>query len=156
MGPDVMAPQYTEGDVSDEPAKIGCSPIPCGSCPYRRDVPSGVWSPEEYAKLPAYDAETFAQPAKLFMCHQQNNSLCTGWVQSHANRDHRFDLLALRFSRTIDDAEVSKVALSEPLVPLFRSGAAAARHGLKACKRPGPRARKIIDNIVTKRKRGQS
>jgi hypothetical protein len=31
---------------------------PCPSCPYRKDVPSGVWAPEEYDKLPAYDNDT--------------------------------------------------------------------------------------------------
>lgn len=27
--------------------------VPCGTCPYRRDVPAGIWHGEEYAKLPA-------------------------------------------------------------------------------------------------------
>lgn len=42
---------------------------PCGSCPYRRDAPQGLWQPEEYVKLPAYDTETPDQPARLFACH---------------------------------------------------------------------------------------
>jgi hypothetical protein len=31
------------------------APKPCESCPYRKDVPSGVWSEGEYRKLPQYD-----------------------------------------------------------------------------------------------------
>lgn len=41
---------------------------PCSSCPYRRDVPSGVWHREEYEKLLQYDDSTEILPA--FMCHQ--------------------------------------------------------------------------------------
>lgn len=36
---------------------------PCHSCPYRRDVPSGVWATEEYDKLLPYDADTASQPS---------------------------------------------------------------------------------------------
>lgn len=28
-----------------------CRTEPCETCPYRRDVPSGVWSADEYRKL---------------------------------------------------------------------------------------------------------
>jgi hypothetical protein len=49
---------------------------PCGSCPYRKDVPSGVWETLEYEKLPPYDGETFEQPFEAFFCHQQNGRLC--------------------------------------------------------------------------------
>lgn len=131
--------------------KTGCAPIPCGSCPYRRDVPSGIWSTEEYAKLPAYDRPTQEQPPHLFMCHQQNDSLCTGWVQSHADRPHAFDLLALRFPSNIDTHQVSKVAMSEPLVRLFRTGRAAMLHGMRAIKRPGKRAKEMMAAILKKR-----
>ncbi|MFD7961193.1 DUF6283 family protein [Streptomyces zaomyceticus] len=39
------------------------APRPCASCPYRRDVPSGVWSRGDYVKLPLYDGPTWTQPA---------------------------------------------------------------------------------------------
>ena len=48
------------------------APRPCDSCPYRQDVPSGIWAASEYAKLPAYDAPTCAQSARLFLCHQHD------------------------------------------------------------------------------------
>lgn len=43
---------------------------PCGSCPYRRDAPAGLWHPEELSLLTGYDAETWEQPRTLFLCHQ--------------------------------------------------------------------------------------
>jgi hypothetical protein len=134
--------------------RIGCLPVPCTTCPYRCDVPSGVWAEEEYQKLPAYDRPTWEQPAALFMCHQKNNGLCTGWLQSHANRPHDVDLLALRMNyRKLDVKQVSGVALSKPIVALFRSGAAAMRHGLKAISRPGRKAKQAMQRLVAKRKR---
>jgi hypothetical protein len=36
-------------------------------------------------------------------------------------------------------------------VPLFKSGAAAAAHGKRAIKRPGVRARRVIERLVRKR-----
>ena len=55
----------------DPPAKR-----PCGSCPYRRDAPSGIWSREEYEKLPEYDKPTAYQPPQVFMCHRNAGCLC--------------------------------------------------------------------------------
>ncbi len=135
-----------------EGEKIGCSPIPCSTCPYRKDVPSGVWHEDEYAKLPAYDRPTFEQPGNLFMCHQKTGGLCTGWVQSHANREHCFDLLALRFNYRKFDHTVAAVAQSEPKVPLFTTGAEAARHGMKDIKKPGRKTKTAMKQLVKKRK----
>lgn len=132
--------------------KIGCAAVPCPTCPYRRDVPSSIWAEEEYRKLPAYDQPTWQQPSALFMCHQHNNNLCTGWLQSHANRPHDVDLLALRLNWPKLDAIVSKVALTKPAVALFASGFAAMRHGLKAILKPGRKAKAAIDKIAKRKK----
>jgi hypothetical protein len=55
---------------------------PCKSCPYRRDVPSGIWHSSEYDKLPQYDGEIVDQLMKggqaLFDCHQRDGNLCAG------------------------------------------------------------------------------
>lgn len=134
--------------------KIGCLPIPCVTCPYRKDVPSGIWHEEEYEKLVRYDAPTMQQPAKLFMCHSQPDGLCTGWVQSHADRDHAFDLLALRLNWRQCDVEALKtVSQSEPAVPLFKTGAAAMWHGMKKIKKPDEKAAQAIEQIERKRKK---
>lgn len=69
----------------------GPAPKPCASCPYRRDVPSGVWHPDEYTKLRRYDEDTSQQPAGLFICHQtdaENDArrVCAGWVGCHGDQ----------------------------------------------------------------------
>ena len=108
---------------------------PCGSCPYRRDVPSGLWSPEEYAKLPAYDGQTWEQPTSLFMCHQRDGCLCAGWLACH-DTDH---LLALRL-HCVDPSAFGYVSP----VPVFGSGAEAAAHGSADIDAPGIAARRMI------------
>lgn len=118
---------------------------PCGSCPYRRDVPSCVWAREEYEKLPAYDLDTPDQPGRLFMCHQKDGCLCGGWLMAH-DRDH---LLALGLHwRTLD----SSVWDYAPDVPVFGSGAEAAAHGISGIEGPWPEARRKIDGIQRKRR----
>lgn len=114
---------------------------PCGSCPYRRDVPSGIWAAEEYAKLPAYDRETWQQPPGLFMCHQQDGCLCGGWLAAH----DRENLLALRIHGPRLDPGVWDY---EPGVPVFGSGAQAAAHGIAEIVNPGTEAQRKIDGLL--------
>lgn len=70
--------------AASEPGLGPPSRCPCASCPYRRDVPSGVWAPEEYEKLRRYDAPTMEQPPQVFLCHQKNrdtaNRVGAGWA----------------------------------------------------------------------------
>lgn len=98
---------------------------PCGTCPYRTDVPAGIWDAREYEKLRAYDGETHEQVFKgtlaLFYCHQQDGHLCAGWVACH-DTEH---LLALR----VNDVHPDTFDYKSP-VPVFNSGAAAAAHGM--------------------------
>lgn len=112
---------------------------PCGSCPYRRDVPAGIWHPSEYAKLYRYDGETWGQSTALFFCHQQDGRLCAGWVGCHDTRE----LLALRLNRVAPETFDY-----ESPVPLFASGAEAAEHGLSGVKSPAPRARRFIEKLA--------
>lgn len=132
----------------------GPAPRPCQSCPYRRDVPSGVWAASEYAKLTAYDRDTADQPAEMFLCHQNppdtaQSRLCAGWAGCHGDQ-----LLALRLAGARRDLppEVVQAAMTyvSP-VPLFDSGAAAARHGVRDLTAPGQRASAVIDAIVRRR-----
>lgn len=88
--------------------------VPCGSCPYRKDVPSGIWHPDEYAKLPAYDRETPFQPTSLFMCHQRDGCLCGGWLMTHDRRH----LLALRIAAGRIDPAVFDYARMSRYSPL--------------------------------------
>ncbi|MDL4812763.1 DUF6283 family protein [Actinomadura opuntiae] len=128
------------------------APRPCASCPYRRDVPSGVWAASEYDKLRRYDAPTFAQPPGVFLCHQQNRDavgarLCGGWAGVHDGAN----LLALRIAVAdgrLSPEERDAVVGYESPVPLFASGAEAAAHGVAEIAAPGERAVAAMSKIA--------
>lgn len=124
---------------------------PCHSCPYRRDVPSGVWATEEYDKLLPYDGETYEQPPGPFLCHDGNakNDLCRGWAECHGR-----ELLSLRLAvatHQMDGDEYAK--LGDCDVPLFDSAAEAAEHGRREIDAPGPEAGKRIAILTSKHER---
>lgn len=124
-----------------EPAKN-----PCGSCPYRRDVPAGIWHPDEYAKLPEYDLPTGEQPPGIFICHQQNQRPCSGWVGCHDMEE----TLALRFAVLRNDltpATVAAILDYTTPTPLFATGLEAAVHGLAGVADPDQRAQRMIDKL---------
>lgn len=125
----------------EEPARR-----PCDTCPYRRDVPSGVWDRSEYAKLPRYDEPTIEQPEGVWRCHTSPVRVCAGWAGCHDGDE----LLALRIAlllgaMTPETAEAVRDYTSP--VPLFASGAQAAAHGLRDIDAPGPQARAAIAKI---------
>jgi hypothetical protein len=118
---------------------------PCASCPYRKDVPSGLWASEEYDKLSRYDAETFNQPIKVFACHAATEKLCHGWAVCHSNRGHGNELLALRVRGIAD--------IPSPRVPLFASGKEAADHGKRDIARPDEKAVAAMGRLLSKHER---
>ncbi|MGW3291055.1 DUF6283 family protein [Streptomyces sp. NPDC001002] len=126
------------------------APRPCDSCPYRCDVPSGVWAHEEYEKLRRYDAPTPEQPSGLFQCHQSDadssqSRICAGWAGCHGE-----GLLGLRislFRGRIDGAAFHAAAGYRSPVPLFGSGNEAADHGQADMVRPAAEATHLIDKI---------
>lgn len=123
---------------------------PCGSCPYRRDVPSGVWHRSEYEKLPRYDGETWDQPVGAFFCHQQDGHLCAGWVGCHDMEE----TMALRppfFQMNGLEPEDVQAALDyECPVPLFESGQEAADHGMRDLESPSEKAVKTGAKIYAR------
>lgn len=128
----------------------GPAPRPCESCPYRRDVPSGIWDASEYAKLPEYDRETFDQPHGLFQCHQNDHGdprarLCAGWVAVHGDQ-----LLALRIAVATNRVDPAVMEYSTD-VPLHPTGQAAAEHGLTHVTQPGTYAVQLITKIAARR-----
>jgi hypothetical protein len=128
------------------------APRPCASCPYRRDVPAGIWASGEYAKLRDYDNDTPDQPPALFQCHQADagspaRRVCAGWAGCHDGED----LLALRLAvidGRIDAATYRAVADYVSPVPLFESGSEAAAHGERGIDAPDEEARRVIDKIA--------
>lgn len=123
---------------------------PCGTCPYRRDVPAGIWHAQEYDKLPAYDQDTPYQPTGMFQCHQHGRGdeqarLCAGWVGCHGDQ-----LLALRLGVAMGRIPAEVFAYTT-LVPLFASGAEAAAHGKAGIARPTRKAVRASAKIMAKR-----
>lgn len=130
--------------------KHGVLAAPCKSCPYRKDVPSGVWGAEEYEKLAAYDGEIIEQVMKgatsLFLCHQKNNCLCSGWLACHGPDN----LVAMRLHYSLVKPEAYEYETS---VPLFSSGAEAAEHGMRELEQVGKAAKRVMAQITRKRER---
>ncbi|WP_281186788.1 DUF6283 family protein [Nocardia mikamii] len=130
------------------------APRPCSSCPYRRDVPSGVWDAGEYDKLREYDREMSDQPLALFQCHQTDadsdlRRVCAGWVGCHGD-----DLLALRLAliqRRISPAVFEAAVGYRSPTPLFESGTEAAEHGQRDIGAPGPAAVHTMAKIIRRR-----
>ncbi|MGH3716534.1 MAG: DUF6283 family protein [Micromonosporaceae bacterium] len=127
-------------------------PRPCPTCPYRTDVPSGLWAREEYEKLRRYDTATIEQPPAVFTCHQKDREaagrrVCAGWAGCHDGDN----LLALRIaavSGVMSAADVQAVIDYVSPVDLFASGSEAADHGRAEISDPSPRAAVAIAKIV--------
>ncbi|MEU1525350.1 DUF6283 family protein [Nocardia rhamnosiphila] len=130
------------------------APRPCSSCPYRRDVPSGVWHGQEYDKLREYDREMPKQPVALFQCHQTDadsdlRRLCAGWAGCHGDNllALRLALIQQRISLAVFEATIGYRSPT----PLFASGAEAAEHGQRDIESPGPGAVHAMSKISRRR-----
>jgi hypothetical protein len=132
------------------------APRPCGSCPYRLDVPAGVWAAHEYEKLPPYDNQTAFQPPSAFFCHQADGHLCAGWVGCHDMRHNLgFFRLLVTGMQKLDPGDIDAIANYATDVPLFASGTEAALHGLSGVANPSPEAQRLIDRLTRKQERRQ-
>jgi Family of unknown function (DUF6283) len=125
---------------------------PCASCPYRRDVPSGVWATDEYDRLPGYDGPTGEQAMAgalgVFLCHNDpDKSVCAGW--SHLADENT---LALRLAEIFDrEVDVQAVLDYQTSVPVFASGAEAAEHGKRDIEAPSDEAIKTVRKVTVTR-----
>jgi hypothetical protein len=126
---------------------------PCASCPFRRDVPSGIWHEDEYAVLADFDGSIMEQAMSehgthAFGCHQADGKLCAGWA---GFRDPA-DLLAIRLG--VSAGKISPEALDYRTdVPLFASGAEARDHGMRDYAAPSEKAMDTVGKIITVRDR---
>lgn len=128
----------------------GVMTVPCKTCPYRRDVPSGVWDVSEYEKLPDYDGSIMDQLAAgatgLFMCHQKDGNLCAGWLATHGTDE----LLAMR----LHGGEVkNEVWGYQSPIPVFASGHEACEHGEAGIEKPDAKAKRAISRLLGKHDR---
>lgn len=124
---------------------------PCGSCPYRRDVPSGIWHPDEYVKLPRFDADTSGQPPAVFLCHQQDSRI---WAGCH-DMDRSLGLRIADATGALSGDDVDAVLDYVSPVPLFGSGAEAAAHGLAELDAPGVAAQRAMEKVTQRRHRNE-
>jgi hypothetical protein len=115
----------------------------CLACPYRRDVPSGVWAAQEYEKLAEYDRETYDQPMGAFHCHATPEVICHGWTVVHGRQDYEHEPIAFRMWG-IDPDSV------EEHTPLFSSGTEACEHGKHDILHPSPEAREVVARLMDK------
>jgi len=127
---------------------------PCGTCPYRRDVPSGIWDESEYVKLPRYDLDTWEQIEAgahrgFFYCHQQDGRLCAGWVGCHDMATNAAMRIGVS-SGWISPENYEEVCDYETPVPLFDSGQEAHDHGMAEYHEPSPAARKRVAKLIQK------
>ena len=123
--------------------------MPCEACPYRRDVPSGIWARHEYAKLKQYDQITPLQPFGKFACHASPEAICHGWAVVHSRRGHEYELVALRI-RKVGEAPPT---IPQEVVPLFSSGCEAAEHGMRDLENPSEEAREFSARLMAKHPR---
>lgn len=123
-------------------------PTPCETCPYRKDVPSGVWDISEYVKLVEYDAETSEQPPGVFLCHCGGGSvLCRGWLDVHDKEES----LSLRLGVLMGSLDPAIMDLPQSGVPVFGSGRQAAEHGLRDIENPDQTAIAAINKLSRRR-----
>lgn len=123
---------------------------PCGSCPYRCDVPSGVWAAEEYDKLPPYDAEeTWEQPYTVFLCHQQTGALCAGWVGCH-DMDKSMGLRIAAAQGIVTEEQYLEALDYVCSIPLWESGQAARDHGVERLDYPDEAVRRVYEKLKRK------
>lgn len=105
-----------------------------------------MWHPEEYAKLLAYDRDTGDQPPGAFHCHTQDGTICAGWLGYH----DPYDLLAVRLGVLQGSLDPSCYDYTTD-VPLWATGAEAAKHGLAEVAEPGPDAVEIMTKVLRRR-----
>jgi len=117
-------------------------PEPCPTCPYRKDVPSGVWHAEEYERLRRYDQDGVV--LGVFLCHQSIvagvDIVCKGWCVVHQ------DSIAVRLAMA--QGQFDRSALDEPKVGLHESGNAAADFGQRDIEKPKRMALKVVEKLV--------
>jgi hypothetical protein len=124
----------------------------CQACPYRRDVPSGVWAAKEYDMLAEYDKPTGEQPHAGFHCHATPEVYCHGWAVVHGRQDQEHELLALRIAALIGMYSFDDEPPQEH-TPLFSSGTEAAEHGKRDIFNPSVEAQEVVARLSAKYER---
>lgn len=92
--------------MEEEPVSdIECEPKPCAKCPYRKDAPLELWSPEEFKGVLEQDKAVLGN---VFACHKHGKKkrsgepmpLCAGYVLDQIKRDIPSNALRLLLVRS--------------------------------------------------------
>lgn len=133
--------------------KLHVAKSPCASCPYRRDVPSGIWHRDEYEKLREYDrdgSDGQIPPIAVFHCHKELDTkvptVCRGWLTVHS------ESIAVRFAQITGLIDPMAI-YAKVKEKLYRSGNEAADAGEKGIKRPSRAARSMAEKLLRNGKR---
>lgn len=117
----------------------------CNTCPYLKSTPSGVWAPEEYAKLAEYDEKPGETPVlSTFCCHQQTATgvptICRGWLSVHR------ESVAVRVACARGELGITQVP-QEPEPEYYASGTEACEAGMADIEEPSVEARKKVASL---------
>lgn len=133
---------------------------PCGTCPYRRSTPVGVWDQYEYDKLRAMDAidpqEAMARSAAgeeislrkllgvIYNCHLNDGTICRGWLADQKRRNIPSIALRLELTRRPELVQtLEKVDATDP--DLYDSVAEmCAANAEQPFPADNPKARKLL------------
>lgn len=131
--------------------RLPCASIPCGSCPYRRDTPPGIWDAAEYERLRDFADKPNGIPSLgVFLCHQspfsRSNAVCRGWLSVER------ESIAVRLA-LIKGIVTQNQVEAEVRVPLYTTGAEAAAAGLAGVEAPGRAAQRVIRRLIEKKAR---
>lgn len=118
----------------------------CGSCPYHRDTPSGVWAADHYQLLATYDEQPGQTPAlATFHCHQENATgrptVCRGWLSTHR------DSVAVRLALCMGKLQPADVP-TQPEPDYYGTGTEASLAGLAEIDAPSPEAQRLMDKLL--------
>ncbi|HUV10817.1 MAG TPA: DUF6283 family protein [Acidimicrobiia bacterium] len=124
---------------------LHCAPRPCATCPYAKATPPGIWHPDEYEKLAAYDDDGDEIAIATFHCHQENatgnRTVCKGWVAVHP------DSIAVRIA-LIDGRLTWEQVDADTPVEVYASGAEARDAGLAGVDELSPEAAEAMMKLV--------
>ena len=121
----------------------------CSTCPYRRDTEPGIWAPEEYEKLRAFDRELSEDldALRTFNCHQSKvtgkPTVCRGWLSVHQNG------VGVRLAVMNGSIDPEDVPL-EPEDLYYATGNEAAEAGLAGVPEPSDKATGHMDRLMAR------
>lgn len=147
-----------------EAAKLFVPKRACSSCPYRRDVPSGVWAREHYELLRDMDSRRTIKVPMLgpndetvmvdapnpnpgtFHCHQSNATgrptVCRGWLSVERNS------IGVRLLASFGGIEYEDIPDEDESATYYSSGTEAAEAGLRDIENPSSEARLLCRKLV--------